>query len=57
MIRPGSRLYRSSHAEAESVKLDIDIAPEAGGRADVPALVTPGATTNDAIAWVAILSC
>jgi formylglycine-generating enzyme required for sulfatase activity len=26
-------------------------------RADLLALVTPGATTNDAIAWVAILPC
>ena len=49
----GSRLYRSSYAEAESIKPDVDIAPEADDRADVLVLVTPGAHADDAIAWFA----
>ena len=49
----GSRLYRSSYAETESIKPDVDIAPEADGRADLLALVTPGAAADDAIAWLA----
>jgi hypothetical protein len=52
--RKGSRLYRSSNPEAESVESDMDVAREADGRANQLALVAPGATADDAIAWIAV---
>jgi hypothetical protein len=51
--RRGSRLDRSGYPEAESVEPDIDIAPDAEGRADEFALVAPGATADDTVAWIA----
>jgi hypothetical protein len=53
--RKGSGHYRPSYADAESIELDIDVAPEADGRADVLALITPGAAADDAVAWLATL--
>ena len=48
-----SRPYRSSYPEAESVEPDIGIALEAGGRANMLALVPPGTASDNTVVWVA----
>src|SRR5262245_10097953 len=53
MVRRRSRRYRSSDPQAESVELNIDIAPEADGRADDLALVAPGTAADDTVARIA----
>ena len=45
--------HRSSDSDSESIEAHIDVAPETGGRADEFALVTPGATADNAVVQIA----
>src|SRR6516165_8135391 len=51
--RPGSTPERSGDPEAERVEPHIDMAPDAGRRADALAVVAPGTAADDPEAWIA----